>query len=220
MSTEQIAQPNLASVLQILKNNIFRNLNCARIGIIEKFNPITQTASVQLVDKIVFETFDGSQASSVNFTLLNDCPVFIPYGVNGGLETPISRGDECLVIINDRDIDNWFASGQIASPASTRMHDFSDAIAFVGLHSLAKSLPNYNNNATTIRYQNAQIQLTDKINIQNAQQNLKSILVNLVNTLSNAKVLNPNSGQYDLPFDSNTMSNLSNIVQNLNALLI
>jgi hypothetical protein len=46
---------------------------------------------------------------------------------------PIQSGDTCLVLFCDRDLDNWFESGQITTLNSNRVHDLSDGVALVGI---------------------------------------------------------------------------------------
>jgi hypothetical protein len=72
--------------------------------------------------------------TSVEYPVLVDCPYFVLQGGGAYIDMPISAGDYCLVLFNDRDIDNWWSTANVADPASTRKHSFSDAIALVGLN--------------------------------------------------------------------------------------
>jgi len=92
-------------VLEPFHNFINANLNCAKVGIIQSFNPTTQRAVVQLVNLLRKNTYQGQQ--TIRIAPLVDCPVFIPYGLKGGLTFPIEAGLECLVIFADKDIENW-----------------------------------------------------------------------------------------------------------------
>lgn len=213
---------SLTVLLNNFKNTVFKDLNVMRIGIVQDFDSIKQTATIQLVDKIVFRKFDGTETNTQDYAPLVDCPIFMPYSNNGGLTFSINKGDECVVMFNDRDIDNWFSSGSISEPNTSRFHSFSDAIAFIGIKSMLHNIKDYNNNATTISYQKSKIQLTDKIHLANATQNFKTLLdllisyqQLLVTTLSNAKVFNPITQQYDLTFDPTTMSTLTTLTNNL-----
>jgi hypothetical protein len=52
---------------------------------------------------------------------------------------PIQEGDECLVLFNDRDMDNWYSGSSSSGVATPRLHSFSDGIILVGLSSLNNS---------------------------------------------------------------------------------
>ncbi|CAK9250669.1 unnamed protein product [Sphagnum jensenii] len=67
---------------------------------------------------------------------------------------PIAQGDQCLILFNDRSIDNWFTSGQVQPLASSRLHSFSDGIALVGLNYLnngVTKLTNYDSTRAVLR---------------------------------------------------------------------
>ena len=102
--------------VKALKKEIFSSLHCAMPGIVESFDPDTQTVCVQPVVR----------RGSVSMPLLRDVPVFmsVPFEVN--------PGDACLLVFADYDIDAWLESGEVEEPVSGRMHSMSDAFAFVG----------------------------------------------------------------------------------------
>ena len=84
--------------------------------------------------KVLFE--NGETAS---YPLLVDCPCFILQGGGAFIEMPIQKGDECIILFNDRDIDNWF-NGTTKEPNSNRKHTLSDGIAIVGINNKTKTL--------------------------------------------------------------------------------
>lgn len=215
-----IVKPDLTMVLDTLRDNIFKSFNCSRIGIIQSFNPANQTATAQIVDKIYQEKFDGSAIQISDFPLLADCPIFMPYSNAGGLTLSVNQGDECIILFNDRDIDNWFESGNVTVPNTARAHNITDGLILVGIKSLLNSIPNYNNNATTLSYGTTQLQLTDKVHIQNATQNLRTLIDTLMDTLLNMKVLNPLTGNYTLTLDSATINSFNVLKTNFDNLLI
>ena len=79
------------------------------VGQIVSFNPTTQTASVQIMVKA--RILDQIRS----YPVLTDCPVFSVSGGAGCLTMPVAAGDPCLVLFNDRDMDGWFATGDIAT---------------------------------------------------------------------------------------------------------
>lgn len=237
--SKQIAQPSLTDILLQLKKDIFYTFNCHRVGIIQSFNEEEQTAKIQLVDKRVFVTQEGEFEK--NYSLLIDCPVIVMKGPNGGLTIKIAPGAVCLVLFNDADLDNWFATGQIQKPQTPRSHDFSDGIAIIGLNSLATSIADYNNTATELDYidddkkkrgkikldstalqikyinadgvDQAQVSLDTLAEIKNATWTLKQIVDQFIDAVLNLQVTG------NIPITATTTTALNTVKTNVAALL-
>ena len=67
--------------------------------------------------------------------LLPHCPLYFPRGGGFTLTFPVSEGDECMLVFSSRALDEWWQYGKGGNSYDLRMHDLSDAIAFVGLTS-------------------------------------------------------------------------------------
>jgi len=149
------AQPELKDVLKLFKKNLFLEFNCHHVGSIQTFNPVDQTAIAAISYPKTFFVLDSSGnyvAQASNYPLLVNCPVVVMGGGNGALTFPIAPGDECIVMFNDRDLDNWFHSGNIGTPVnSSRLHSFSDAMILVGLRSMPNVLVDYNATGVELR---------------------------------------------------------------------
>lgn len=199
-----------------LKADIFNSLNCHRIGIIQSFNSTNQTAKIKLVDKRILAGYEGTQAKE--FSILIDVPIFIVSGGSAWLNQPIQAGDECLVLFNDRNIDRWFASGNIQPPENSRSHSLQDGLAIVGFHSQLKKLTNFSTADFGLNFQNAKMQIdsTGKIDISNQTKDLKTLIANLINILQNLKTVN-GASQYAI--DSTTNTNLSTLLTDFQSLL-
>lgn len=135
--------PDLRTLLENLKTEIFYSLNCHQVGVIESYNPSTQTASVRLS---MLKTIGTEQ---VPYPILTDCPVMVPMGGAGYMTFPIAKGDPCLVLFNDRDIDRWFTTGNVVAPNSARAHSLSDGIVFVGIRNATN--PPAQNSGSSVR---------------------------------------------------------------------
>lgn len=122
--------------LELLKEAVKQEINCARPGIIQAFNAADQTATVELAIRSIMN------GKNVKQPVLTDVPVFFPGGKDYGITFPIEKGDECLVVFADCCIDAWFQNGGASIPISVRKHDLSDGFAFVGFRSRKNSLPN------------------------------------------------------------------------------
>lgn len=124
-----ILPPRLETLLLDLKRDIFANLNCIQVGQITKVTPGAQTVEVQL--QIIRLAIDGS---STPYPVLLDCPYFVLGGGGAYIDMPIAEDDYCIVLFNDRDIDNWWTSGQVSAPNTPRKHSLSDGFALVGIN--------------------------------------------------------------------------------------
>ncbi len=135
------SDPTLADLLNLHKKDILLSLNCHAIATVQSFDAENQTVTA----KIVYQktSFVQNQESGIqspvlsDYPLLVDVPVIILGGGGFNLTFPISPGDDCLILFNDRDLDNWFA-GLVNGPVNSgRLHSFSDGLALVGFPSLS-----------------------------------------------------------------------------------
>lgn len=139
--------PTLADALNLLKKDIFLNINCHHIGTVQSFDSIKQRATATVNYKKTF--FKLNTATKVynpvliDYPMLIDCPVVCLGGGPTASTFPIIQGDECLVLFNDRDMDNWYQGGGNGAVATPRLHSFADGIILVGLRSLANRLTFY-----------------------------------------------------------------------------
>lgn len=145
----------LASLLQLAQLDTLNTLNCHQVGEIVSFDASKQTAEVQI--KMLIPHNEEIK----EYPVLLDCPCIILAGGEGRITFPINPGDSCLVLFNDRDIDNWYVSGQTMEPRSNRMHSFSDAIALVGLRNKNNQLSDYLQDGTEWKYKGTSIKLED-----------------------------------------------------------
>jgi len=177
--------PDFTASLQLLKKDIFANLNCHQVGIIESFDNSTQTVRVQIATKRIVDVSLNGAITYNNYPLLVDVPVISLYGGDSGMTFPIKKGDECLILFNDRQIDNWFNSGGIQPFNILRLHDLSDGFALVGIRSLQKVLKNYSNNKTEWFFNDLV-----KISQGATSTDIKNILINLIgNTVASGTLL-------------------------------
>lgn len=148
--------PQLADVINYALKGLKTSMSCMHIGTIESFDGLTQTATVSVnytKTKLVFNTGTNTSVEPVEFPNIEGCPVFIYGGGGGSLRMPISSGDECLILFNDRDMSNWWGTGDNNSPPATpRSHAYSDAVVLVGVNSLPNILASYKNDAVELDY--------------------------------------------------------------------
>lgn len=198
-------EPELADVLRQLKREIFLDLFAHHVGKIESFDPATQLASVSIVyKKTVFEQDDDGNQKPVlvDYPVILDCPVFFFGGGPGRITAPVSAGDECLLLFNDRDIDNWYSGSTDMSTATFRLHSSADAFAIVGFRSALKALANFPMDRMSlawgsegieafakadragVRKVDTEVSAGEKVLIKTASRNLKTELTNLISQLT------------------------------------
>jgi hypothetical protein len=124
-------------------------LRVAMPGIIQSFDPVKQTVTVQLAitDQIKLNGVISNQV----IPILPDVPIIIPRGGAVSLTLPIQQGDECLVILADMCIDAWFDSGKVSNQQKLRRHDLSDGFAILGPWSQPRVLEAFSQTQAQLR---------------------------------------------------------------------
>jgi len=134
-------------LLEAHQTKIMMETNCHSIGTIRAFNAVTQTAQISINYLKTFNVTDQKtgkySTENKEYPLLLGCPVVFLRGGIYSLTMPVAVGDECLVFFNDRDIDQWYASGNTAELPTPRLHSLSDAIALVGIRSKPKAITGF-----------------------------------------------------------------------------
>jgi hypothetical protein len=205
-------EPELKDLVNLVKKDIFLSLNCHHVGTIQTFDSANQTATATINYKRTYFKPDpitgGSVPYLVDYPLLLDCPVICLGGGAASLRFPITTGDECLILFNDRDIDNWLSTSSTSSGvATTRLHSFSDGIILVGVRSVSNVLESYSNSAVELVYGGNKISLdatkfkadlasgvsleidaTGKLKITNGVGEFVSMLVQLFNDIQSGLV--------------------------------
>lgn len=153
--TSATAPYSLKSLLETYKTDTAVTINCHHIGTIQTFDSATQTATASINYTKTYFEYDQKTNSNkpiqINYPLLMMCPVICLGGGSTALTFPIESGDECLILFNDRSIDNWFQSGQIGPINSPRVHSISDGLILVGLRNSQSVLEDYNTTHAVIR---------------------------------------------------------------------
>lgn len=131
-----VTTPTLTEVFEYHADKVGAQLRVCSVGEIVAYDPTARTASVSIGE--ILELPNGTRLP-IPYPLL-DVPVVTLQGGGIHLGLPVSPGDECLVVFNDFNLDNWLAAGGQQVPEDARQHDLSDGIAIVGLNSKANPL--------------------------------------------------------------------------------
>lgn len=181
--------PTLSDLLNLLKKEIFLDMNCCHVGTVQSFNSTNQTVYATVnYQKTYFQlnsTTGTYQPVLVAYPTAVNCPLVVLRGGTVSLTFPIAQGDECLLLFNDRDISNWFSNGSTTQGNATgQLHAFSDAIALVGVKSTPKALSAYDTVRALLTNGNVALGInpsSNKVRIANTSAGtLNSILQNVL----------------------------------------
>lgn len=158
-----LSPPNLIDSFDQSKREIKVEFNCVQIGVIESFDPTDQTASIQIVLKKIISVDTEGVRTVAEHPILMKCPVMSLYGGPGYIMLAPQPGDNCIILFNDREIDNWFFNGGSQIPDSFRTHDFSDAIGIVGIRNMQTALADYITDGLKLGYGGSSITIQDMV---------------------------------------------------------
>ncbi|NFI47873.1 hypothetical protein FDA77_18805 [Clostridium botulinum] len=167
----------LESDIELFKNmgdSWGNNLRVACPGIIQSFDPESQTVTVQLA--LREHIYNGYDKQWVKLPLLLDVPIIIPRASNYVLTMPIKKDDECLVIFADMCIDAWYSYGGIQNQIEKRRHDLSDGFAILGAWSQPNKIEDYSTDSCELRTLDNKTNISIKPNEINI--NAKTVKIN------------------------------------------
>ncbi len=175
---QQVPDPDLRALLNAHKREISETLNCHQVGEIVSFNAALQTVSVKIAmnKQVVDYTKNPPAYVFVPYPVLTDCPVYFAGGAAGHLTIPVTAGDPCLILFNDRDLDNWFAGGANTPPNSSRTHDLSDGLVLVGFRNKAAALASFYADGAELTGAGGRLRIADKVALDGALSSLKDVL--------------------------------------------
>lgn len=121
-------------------------LSTISLGIMQALSN-THTNLVAKIVKVNATTIDVQPviAREVNgqtkpLPVFPEVPVINFLGGNSSIQMPIAVGDDCILFVNERCLDNWYFGNDNQKPLSSRMFDYSDSVALVGLKNKANEL--------------------------------------------------------------------------------
>ncbi len=191
-NVSNVTKPNLKDAFDSYLRQIFIELNCHHLGTVVSFNVEQQTAKVSINYKKTYYEYTNDlnppKAVSKDYPFLAECPVIVLGGGGANLTFPIKPGDQCVLLFNDRDIDNWWIGNNDLPNPTARLHNFTDAIALVGLKNLSNLIQNYDTVHAWITNGTIKVGINNNDNlatIENASTTLGTQLQNLCTQLEN-----------------------------------
>ena len=178
------SEVSLKDVLDQLKREVMLEINCHALGVVEKFDVAKQTCTVKinyLKTQLVRNTLGVYENQSFSYPILLDCPAIIMAGGASGISVPIDKGDSCIILFNDRDIDNWTTGASDSEVATGRLHSVSDGLVLLGARNSSNKIENYDNENPHMWNGETGIRVKpDKVLIENAADKLGALLRDLI----------------------------------------
>jgi len=166
-----------AELIKALQDKISTNIRVAMPGLIETYEFRTCKASIKIDMQELYQN-----NTYVDYPVISNVPVIFPRCGGAEITMPVKRGDSCLVIFIDRDIDSWLLGASKQPPKSKRLHHLNDAVAIMGLSQFNKPSSAVNNNDLSINYDGSKITLKPKgvLEIESVKElNIKTENINV-----------------------------------------
>ena len=164
MRLEQTKTPSLAETLSTVMHHRIADIHTGLPGKVVSYNPVNQTANIQpmLMRNVI--NIDGSENLPEILPELPNVPVMFPRAGGFFIKFPVARGDDVWLSFGERSLDYYLAGpGTLTDPVDLRMHDLSDAVAFLGCGPFVKSIKEVTNTDLVMGQDNlgAQIHIKD-----------------------------------------------------------
>lgn len=185
----RLAPPNVQS--RELFDRMSSRLNTCLPGIIQSFDPETQTCTV--TPAIMMKTYQDGISGVEQLPDIQNVPLYFPFASLGGfaLTLPVRQGDTCLLIFAQRCIDNWHELGGVQPPETevigARHHDMSDAFALCCAPTLVDVLENWCEDGIALRNRDNSTTITVRDIDVTVKKGNNSITVNGNEIVSKAK---------------------------------
>lgn len=187
---------SMDALLADARRDIFLNLKCHDIAKIIEVDFEKQTLKAEINYRRTMMRRNTTKTSPKNkerfeyvpreedYPVLIDVPFFVMKGGDAFLNIPIEVGQDCMVLYNDRAIDDWFISGKKSTLSSNRLHSMADAVALVGISSMKDLIAGYDATRIGLVKGQSKVMVGDKLEMKNAAASLGPNLNNLLEALS------------------------------------
>ena len=129
MALNKVEEPTLDKVIQsFIDKSLYQTHTCLP-GIIEAIDMATKKADI----RVAIKTRNINDQNAKELPLLVDVPVTFYQTSNTIISVPVKKGDDCIVLFNERSLDIWKTNTvtnieqRIVDPKDPRKHNLSDA---------------------------------------------------------------------------------------------
>ena len=166
---------SLSEALSAMIHTFSDTFNAIKVAKVISVNTSNQTVDVQILHKRIKEEISVKRELR-EYPVLVGVPFIVLGGGGSSLTFPIAKGDNCLLLFCDFEIDRWWESGEAQPSNYDRKHDISDAFAIIGVHSMVDLLQGYSQYVHLKYSQNSSITVGESIDIDNEQTNVSGKL--------------------------------------------
>lgn len=188
MISTRKSDPSLKDLLDLAKRDALISINCHKVATIQSFDPSksTCTATINYKRSVMSKQPGGDTVQvAVDYPLVVECPVIFLGNKEMGVNVPVTKGDQCLLLFNDQDLSNWFIGRTNNIPPSARLHAFADAVAIVGLR-FKNDGGFYDQDRVSIFNGETVVGVSaELVRIKNEQHTLKGLLNDLITNVKN-----------------------------------
>lgn len=143
---QMLGDLSLKNLLDRFEKNLFKKLNCVKLGKVKTFYADNQNADIQI---------DG-------YPLISGVPVSFIFGGDFSIQVPVKEGDDCIILFCDGDLDNWVEGKGYIPAFSQDKHGLNGAVALVGLTNLNTKISDYITDGVRIKYKGSSIELKEE----------------------------------------------------------
>lgn len=174
----------LADVLQLVMDRSNAKIRTTIPAKVQSFDKDTQTATVRPAVQSYYFDVDEDEPAAYHPEPIANCPVWYPAGDGFSIRWPLTNGDDVLILVAERSIDEWAATGNSdAIPRDLRRFDLSDAIVLPGLRPPSNALSDFKGDGLEIRHSagaKLRVTKTGQIYLGNGSVDLVSLVKDLM----------------------------------------
>lgn len=130
----------LPDILQAFARAIASGLHVALPGVVESYNPLTQSATVKPSIRNPITDLDTGDLDSEEFPSIPNVPICFPRGGGFACYFPLAKGDHVVLIFSDLATGQWRQSGDVSEALDLRRHSLGYAFAIPGAFPIADVL--------------------------------------------------------------------------------
>ncbi len=123
------------TALERVQESRLRNLHTAFPGKVQSYDPAKRTADIipMLVPVIPGADPEDDEDLEDPLPVLMAVPILFPRAGGATIEFDVVAGDTVLVVVCERDIKRWLATGERGQPTVHSLHGLNGAVAYPGL---------------------------------------------------------------------------------------
>ena len=134
------------------------------------FTGCNAVSTKNIANKMVIGLDSAGVQQTIDYPLIT-AKVYFLGNKDRGVTIPLDKGDEGIILFNDREIESWFINGEINNLSYDRSHHITDAIFLVGMHSQPKML-NFVADCINLWYNDTYIRLSENNIAMNGDTNI------------------------------------------------